>query len=276
MEPLGYTWLVRQFDLNVRPLSHASFVGPSPFRRERSDGFVEEHYIKRYDPGPDPLEHLVFALKRDGLDLDVMRKAFEHIPASDVADFVAKKPTGKYTRQIGLWFEFLTGKKVPLKSKIVTNYTPLLDPKRYVTTPKPVRDPKWCISNNAIGDGRFLPFIRKTPAVQEIEATDWPSMIEEVVSPFPDDLLRRALTYLYLKETKSSFAIEREEAVGSKAERFIELLRRAGTEDDPLNEEFLTRLQNVIVEERYREGGYRRDSHSGGNSPGICLALNSI
>ncbi len=259
MEPLGYTWLVRHFGLNVRPLSHASFVGTSPFRREGVDGFVEEHYIKRYDPGPDPLEHLVFALKRDGLDLDVMRKAFEHITASDVAKFVAKKPTGKYTRQIGFWFEFLTGKEVPLKSKIVTNYTPLLDPKKYLTARTPVREPKWCIANNAIGNRSFLPLIRKTREVQAIEATDWQAMIEEVVSPFPDDLLRRALSYLYFKETKSSFAIEREEAIGSKAERFIELLRRAGTEHEPLNEEFLTRLQNVIVEERYRENGYRKE-----------------
>lgn len=240
-------------------MQHSSFVGASPLRKERRDGSVEEHFIKRYDPGPEPLEQLVFALKRDGLDPDTMGKVFVHIPCETVAEFVERKPSGKYTRQIGFWYEFLTGEEVPLRTKISTNYTPLLDPDRYVVAPNPTREARWCLTKNLIGDRRFAPIIRKTPAIREIEETDWKAMIEEVVRPFPADLLRRALNYLYAKETKSSFAIEREEATGSKAERFMAVLRRAGSEDDPLDEGFLTRVQNVVVDERYREKGYRRN-----------------
>lgn len=38
------------------------------------------------------------------------------------------------------------------------------------------------------------------------------------------------MSYLYFKETKSSFAIEREEPGANKAERFVALLHQAGTE----------------------------------------------
>jgi hypothetical protein len=82
-------------------------------------------------------------------------------------------------------------------------------------------------------------------------------MITETLEKFPSDVLYRALSFLYLKETKSSFAIEREEAGASRTEKFVAALHRAGLEQNPLSEEVLTRLQNAIVDERYRETGFR-------------------
>lgn len=257
MKQLGYTWLIRHFELKTRPLPHSSFIGTRQTVTERADGSVEELYVSRYDPGDDPLDHLVFALKYDGLDLDIMSKVFRKISPEQVAEFVSRRPTGKFSRQIGFWFEMLTSQEVPLKEKIMGNYTPLLDPQRYVVASEPVRNARWRISNNAIGDRRFLPIIRRTQAIRSIEDADWEGAISEAVSPFSDELLHRALSYLYFKETKSSFAIEREEPGSSKTERFVALLHRAGTEESPLSEETLTELQNAVVDERYQESGYR-------------------
>lgn len=257
MKPLGYAWLVRHFAIASRPLLHSSYLGTRQATRERANGSVEEHYVRRYDPGEAPLDQLVFALKYDGLDLDILRKVFFQIPPAAVAEFVARTPNGKYARQIGCWFELLTDCEVPLHAEVSGSYIPLLDPKHYVVSAKPVRHPKWRISNNAIGDLHFMPVIRRTPAIYAIEATDWAGTIAEIVKPFSEDVLRRALSYLYLKETKSSFAIEREEPGTNKAERFVALLHQAGTEEAPLSEETLTRLQNAIVDDRFRENGFR-------------------
>lgn len=257
MTKIGTTWLVERYALKTRPLIHSSFIGPKMLRRERDDGTVLEHYIRSYDPGNRALDHLVFAMKYDALDLDIFRKVFRHIPPQEIADFVAETPTGRFARQIGFWYEELTGLEVPLQVRVTGNYESLLDSDVYVTSRNPVRNARWRIANNAVGTGNFLPLIRRTQAIRAVEETDWRAMISETLGAFPQDVLHRALSYLYFKETKSSFAIEREDPGASRAEKFVAILHGAGREERPLGEETLTLLQNAIVDERYRESGFR-------------------
>jgi Fic family protein len=68
--------------------------------------------------------------------------------------------------------------------------------------------------------------------------------------------LKRALGYLYAKETKSSFEIEHVTPTSTRAERFIALLQLAEKEDfcDKKN---LIELQNRIVDPRFRDSDYR-------------------
>jgi len=226
-------------------------------RREHANGTVEEHYIRSYDPGNVPLAQMVFALKYDGLDLDIFSKVFQHIKPEEMSDFVAETPSGRFARQLGFWYEELTGREVPLRKKVTGNYEVLLDPEQYVASPHDVKSARWRIRDNAFGNRRFLPLIRRTPAIRAIEDTDWRGLIDETLKLFSPDVLYRALSYLYFKETKSSFAIEREEAGASRAEKFVAILHQAGREPTPLNEEVLVRLQNAIVDERYREKGFR-------------------
>ncbi len=102
-------------------------------RREAANGTVEEQYIRSYDPGNDPLDHVVFALKYDETDLDLFAKVFRQIAPGEVAEFVARTPSGKFARQIGFWYELLTGSEIPLTVKVTGNYENLLDEERYVT-----------------------------------------------------------------------------------------------------------------------------------------------
>ncbi|MEX1119574.1 MAG: Fic family protein [Terrimicrobiaceae bacterium] len=257
MTKIGYTWLIERYAIKARPLSHSSFVGPKMLRRERADGTVEEHYIRSYEPGSRALEHLVFALKYDVLDLDIFSKVFGHILPQEIADFVAETPSGRFARQIGFWYEELTGSEVPLNVRVMGNYESLLDPELYVTAPKAIKNVRWRINNNAVGSRRFLPLIRRTPAIRMAEQADWQAMIAETLGAFPQDVLYRALSFLYFKETKSSFAIEHQEPGASRVEKFVAVLHQAGLEQNPLNEEVLTLLQNAIVDERYCEKGFR-------------------
>lgn len=261
MKKVGYTWLVDRYGLKVRPLAHSSFIGPKMLRRECGDGTVQEQYIRSYDAGNEPFSHLVFALKYDGLELDILSKLLRQISPEAVADFVSATPSGRFARQIGFWYEELTGAEVPLSIRVTGNYEDLLDEEKYVTALEPIKSARWRLNNNAIGNRKFLPLIRRTAAIRAIEKTDWRKLIEETLRPFQEEMLHRALSYLYFKETKSSFAIEREEAGFTRTEKFVAVLHRAGRDQAPLSEENLTRLQNAIVDERYREAGFRHDQN---------------
>jgi len=246
-------------------------------RRENVNGIIEEHYIRSYDPGNSTLAQLVFALKYDGIDLDIFNKVFQQIKPEEIAAFVEETPSGRFARQLGFWYEELTGKEIPLRKKVTGNYEDLLDPELYVTSPHGVKSARWRIRNNAIGGRRFLPLIRRTSAIRAIEDTDWRGLIDETLKPFPPEVLCRALSYLYFKETKSSFAIEREEAGASRAEKFVAILHQAGGEPDPLNEEVLVRLQNAIVDERYQEKGFReRQNYVGQTMAGFCEIIHTV
>jgi Fic family protein len=69
-------------------------------------------------------------------------------------------------------------------------------------------------------------------------------------------LLRRALSYLYNKETKSSFEIERIKPNASRTEKFIASLELAEKEDF-CDKEKLIDLQNRIVDPRFKDSDYR-------------------
>jgi len=69
-------------------------------------------------------------------------------------------------------------------------------------------------------------------------------------------VLARAVHYLFTKETKSSFAIEGESPTTARAERFVAALERAAG-FDPADSADLIRLQNMIVDSRYAEHGWR-------------------
>ncbi len=70
-------------------------------------------------------------------------------------------------------------------------------------------------------------------------------------------LYGRAVQYLYLSETRGSFAIEREVPSANKEERFVQILRRAG-EKARLSEDSLVEIQNAAVRDAFsQEAGYR-------------------
>ena len=78
-----------------------------------------------------------------------------------------------------------------------------------------------------------------------------------LVASCDPDVLARAVRYLYTKETKSSFLIERETVEEKKSERFVRTLQDA-KDFDPSSERHYIDLQNMIVgEKRHWATGWR-------------------
>ncbi len=157
-----------------------------------------------------------------------------------------------------MWFlyEFLTDKTLPLDNVKQGNYIDLLDPDEYYTVAPARKIRRQRINDNLLGDRRFSPMVRRTDASRDFETADLPKQCRQVVSAYSPELLRRALGYLYAKETKSSFEIEHIKPTSTRTERFIALLQSA-EEEDFCEKTHLIELQNRIVDPRFRDSDYR-------------------
>ncbi len=262
----GYAELVRRLGLDVVPNWHVSQVGGGTHRIERHQGQVEETYPRRFWPGEGLGDQLEFALKYDGTNLALLYRIFSHVPAEELVQYIRSKPRGKYARRLWFFYEWLCGRRLPLEDlDRRVGYVELLEPEQYYTVNKGERVGRQRVINNLLGPRAFCPVVRRTPELEQLEAARLDRQARRLVQDFPPHLLRRALSYLFAKETKHSFEIENVQLSSSRVERFVSLLRRA-EEQDFCHRERLVELQNQIVDPRFRESDYRREQNYVGES----------
>jgi hypothetical protein len=257
----GYAALIERYGLDVIPNWHISLVTTSGIHRIDSTGTViEEVYPLKYWPGNGLGDHLEFALKYDGTNLAILASLFQEVGAEDFMDYVRSKPTGKYARRLWFLYEFLTGTSLRIDDLKRGNYIDLLDPDQYYTVTAARKVRRQRINDNLLGEGRFCPMIRRTDILRGFEASDLPGRCRKVMSGYSPELLKRALSYLYSKETKTSFAIEHIKPNSTRTERFIALLQLAEREDF-CEKTKLIDLQNRIVDPRFSESDYRTNQN---------------
>ena len=170
--------------------------------------------------------------------------------------YIQSKPTGKYARRIWFFYEFLTGKKLPLNDITSGNYVDALEPEEYYTITNGEKSRRHRIVNNLLGPKEFCPIIRKTERLSKMDSADLRTRCEDIVTSSPPELLRRALSCLYNKETKSSFEIEHVKPNAARSEKFIASLELAEKEDFCVKQR-LIELQNRIVDHRFKDSDYR-------------------
>lgn len=273
MEPCGYAWLIRHFSLLHFPLSHSSQIGKTKSQTVDARGRVHETFPPSYWPGDTILDHLVFALKYDGIELALLATLFPGLDLQELAQWIDQQPTSKYAWRIGFLYEYLLHKTVPVADRWQGNYVDVLDSERYVVATNPVRITRWRINNNLLGSNWFCPMIRRTPGVVFAEQMVIREALEKLRESYPPELFQRAVNYAYYKETRSSYSIEQENPSPQRTERFVALLREAGQVDFPWGTLFaepgLVPLQNAIVDERYRESGFRAIQNYVGTQRGL-------
>jgi Fic family protein len=255
----GNEWLKKQFGLSNFTLTHSSFIGNNPSIEISSKGNIIQIYGPKYAVSEDtPLEHIEFALKYDDLNLDFLKAIFTQINPTEVSEYIAATPNGRYARKIGFLYEFLTNRSLSQINEIGGNYIDLLDPEKYITG-QVIKNQRWRINDNLLGTKNFCPIIRKTNALSDLLSEDIKERIERLKDEFPEEFFRRATTYLYTKETRSSFEIENEKPSTDRVERFITLLNRAGLRpsEELLSKENLIMLQNIIVDQRFAATDFR-------------------
>jgi len=255
--PVGYAAIIERYDLDVIPNWHKSLVTASGIHRIDSSGsIVEEVYPPKYWLGDSLGDHLEFALKYDGTNLAILSVLFHKAEEEDILEYVRSKPTGKYARRLWFLYEFLTGKTLPLDNLKQGNYIDLLEPDEYYTVAPVHQVRRQRINDNLLGDSRFCPMVRRTDTLRDFETADLPGRCRQVVDGYSPEILKRALAYLYTKETKSSFEIEHIKPTSTRTERFVALLQTAERKDFCRKPQ-LIEVQNRIVDARFRDSDYR-------------------
>jgi len=255
----GYQWLKQHLELNDYRLTHRSYIGTRNKMEVSIDGTIEEIYGPKYAPLEESITaHLEFALKYDDFNLDFMQAVFRHTRSDEILGYIQNNPSGRYSRRIGFIYEWLTGSELDLKSVISGNYIDLIDSNKYITG-SIRKSNRWRINDNLLGESDFCPVIRKNAIIEEYLKIDFGKEVENLKAEYAPEIFNRATQYLYRKETKSSYEIESEKPTPDRINRFVNLLYEAGKEpaSEVLSEKSLTRLQNVIVDPRYKQDGYR-------------------
>ena len=252
---VGQAALHRELALQVPAPSITSYVAPAARYTQVWPDRVQETYPPRYDPGPSIIDQLRFALSHEPLDLGVLAATFAVINGEEIRKWVLDEPAGGASRRAWFLYETLTGRQLDAAPKRRTRYVDALAAdKQYTSASR--KSPRHLVNDNLLGGRLLSPTVRRTSLLDQATAAHLGARAQSLVLPHDEKTLARAVSYLYTKETRSSFLIEGETPVRNKEERFIAALRDA-LRFDPTREESFVALHSVIVDQRYAASGWR-------------------
>ena len=258
---IGYQHLIEKFDLNVCELFVKSYLtAESQKKIIRKDDFVAISYPKSRMAIEDTWKcDILFALKYEGINLEVLKAFFKKLEAGEMMAFVSDHPTGARHRRIWMLYEKLSGNKLELPDVRVGNYVNLVDGAKQWALPgnDGRRERRYRVNNNLIGNFQFSPFVRIADIRTDMCGERLKENSDKLLEKYPSELIYRAVQYMFLKETRSSFAIERETPNQKRMESFLSVLREMP--DGDISESLLAYIQNCIVDERYMQKTWRTD-----------------
>ncbi len=214
-------------------------------------------FTRKHKPEDTLAGHLTFALKYEGVDLGVLKSLFSTIQPSDIEAIVRREPTGRYSRRMWFLYEWLMDHQLDLDDVTRGNYVDALDPK--LQYPGPARLTKrHRVRNNLPGVRDFCPLIRRTETLEEQRNLRLDEKARDSIGKVHPDILARAAAFLWLKDSKASFAIEGEQPTHNRAERWGRAIGQAGQQQLSLNK--ILRLQEIVIEDRrFIKMGWRKE-----------------
>jgi hypothetical protein len=84
-------------------------------------------FTPRHRPDDTLMGHLTFAFKYEGIELGLLKKLFEKIPAEELSRLIAAEPTGQYGRKTWFLYEWLMDRQLELPDLTSGNYVDLVD-----------------------------------------------------------------------------------------------------------------------------------------------------
>jgi len=259
--PVGYQWLVDRYGLHCLPHDIVSRVGGISGTRVQPDSQTGEGeaatlklFPRSFMRGDQFQDHLEFAFKYEGVNPGILKALFKAVGANAIADYIRSTPTGRYARRAWFFYEWLLGEQLDIPDLKTASAIPAVDPEDYYTAP-PIASPRHRVVNNIAGVPGYCPMFRRSEYVDTIMRKDLPKQLMEELARHSPAILERAVNYLYAKESRTSFLIERETPAADKAARFITLLREAGG-DAPLTDAAVIEIQKAILDEKRLDYGY--------------------
>jgi hypothetical protein len=214
-------------------------------------------YDKRYWPGDEDIDHLVFALKHEIFDMLSLKRILDVLPQKAIENYLQASPTGIYARKIWFLYEWLKETELKIADCSKCQTVSILDPEKYFTG-KGVYSKRHRVKNNLLGSMLFSPTIRKTPLLLEFVQSGLRDKVDAVIGKVSRNLIARAASFMLLADSKASFAIEGERASANRIERWGKAVIQAGK--FPVTKEEIVRLQKIIIEDtRFTHIGFRKE-----------------
>lgn len=266
---VGYVFIknyLKKHNIDVLPNYRESYIVPKGGQRIIQTPSVTKYYYRRsYKPKDGLWGQVEFAIKYEGINLEILKQFFSVVSEKEVEEYVKKLITGKHNRIVWFLYEFLVGKRLAipdLQKKIA--YIDVLSPKKYYTS-KAIKCRRYRIKDNLLGNARFCPMLRKTEALNNYEKLKLDEKAIKIIEQFDPSIISRAVQYLYAKETMSSYEIEKERPNKKRIAKFIMLLQDIANIQE-LTKEKLIELQNSIVDPRFKDKDYRNTQNYVGQS----------
>ncbi|SEK60678.1 Fic/DOC family protein [Roseateles sp. YR242] len=240
---LGYEFLASTLKTAVFPPERTARIASVSRISHQPDAILVPSSVA---PASDePLDHLFFALKHEGLNLAAAIASLRRIPGADVANAFAAAPSSRFARTACYLWEIANGEELKDLPAATGAYEKLFDEDDYLTDAVQ-RNTRWRIDFNGIGSPQYCITVRRTPEVQALLAQDLLAQTAEFLGSVDKGILDRAVRWAYLSETDNSYAIERERPTPGKAEAFAAMLAKAH-DGQLVTEEYLVTLQNLAV-----------------------------
>jgi hypothetical protein len=252
----GWAALVHGLGLAV-PVSAPSGVAEGHIRGSQRTIGSWKVFDKRYWPGEKVTDHLSFALRHEPIDLLVLKRAFDAIPAGEMASFIRAAPTGTIARRSWFLCETLTGTTLDIEDAERVTAADALDPKACFTG-APRLSRRHRVRDNLLGRGDYCPIIRRTETLEAFLRRGLAQKAAETVGRTGTHLIARAASFLLLADSRASFEIEGERPPRNRLERWGRAVLQAGK--SPLSLDELNRLHGVLIEDtRFIKAGLRPD-----------------
>jgi hypothetical protein len=141
--------------------------------------------------------------------LGVYKSVFARIPKIDVERWVQSEPNGIFARRAWYLYEMLTDATLDVANLTSGPYIDLLDQDLHLVGPAN-RIRRQRVFANLLGNREYCPLIRRTEKLNADREKNLTERAQALVAGVEPAVLKRAIHYLFMKETKSSFAIEGE------------------------------------------------------------------
>ncbi|MDE0942251.1 MAG: Fic family protein [Alphaproteobacteria bacterium] len=253
---VGWAALVHALGLQA-PVRQPSCVSASHVGGSQRTEQGWRIFDTRYNPGNRFEDHLGFALRHEPIDLLVLKRAFDAVPADNIEKFIRSAPTGTLTRRVWFFYEHLTGTRLDIEDAPSVAAVDALNPKAYFTG-KARLSRRHRVRDNLLGSGEFCPVIRRTEKLENFINAGLAETATETIGKTGAHLVARAASFLLLADSRASFEIEGERPPRSRLERWGRAVLQAGKNKLSLDE--LNRLHRVLIEDtRFTQAGLRPD-----------------
>jgi hypothetical protein len=243
MDGLGYQYLQARFAAAVFPVARPARLAPVTRMVASAEGLQVPKTVA--PKSEQPLEHLLFALRYEGVNLALLAEVMPKLAAADLHAQLRATPSSAYVRKACYLWEWFTGQSLEDLPPVRGSYVPLFDPADYLTRAGQ-KNSKWRVEFNGLGTPDYCPIVRRTEAVETGLVANILGQTEQFLASLGGSYVDRALAWAYLSETDSSFAIERETPSQTKSETFVALLQQAH-HPIPLTEDYLAELQSATL-----------------------------